>query len=148
MSDVNWETIDRLVKATSEAREVIREAHAATKDLNQAIREARRLLTGELTSPQVTQQINEAVTAQLDKLSIETQDAMRASVTHVQGEFDKLLAIFLGKDREARQDGKQPLDDLICQYVSVVGPNQPLNKLLKSDDPIRQLLERPTRQAP
>lgn len=44
----DWATLNELIEATASAREVIREMHAATKDLKHAIAEARRVTREEL----------------------------------------------------------------------------------------------------
>ena len=48
--------LDRLEAAISECREMIREAHAATKDLRTAVREAKKELR-ELTKDEVAGQV-------------------------------------------------------------------------------------------
>jgi hypothetical protein len=117
-------TIERLVAATEDAREVIREAHGAARDLRQLITETRQLIaTG--TEEAMGQKLNAAVKDAVDALGRETEKAMRAAVERVNRKFDDLAALFTGTDRQARRQGKPPLEDLVRVKAVLQQQEQP-----------------------
>lgn len=105
-------TIERLVAATEDAREVIREAHGASRDLRQLVTETRQLIASG-TEEAMQEKLNAAVKESVDALGKSTGKAMREAVERVNQEFDDLAAILTGTDRQARRRGKLPLEDLI-----------------------------------
>ena len=74
--------LDRLEAAMSECREMIREAHAATKDLRAAVREARQEARA-LTADEVAAQIRAEVSRQLEELGERTGEAVTAATRKV-----------------------------------------------------------------
>jgi rRNA-processing protein FCF1 len=104
----NWDTINELIAATAEAREVIREMHGAQKDLRREIAEARAFIASDIEAA-----IRAEVAKQMAELGEATSKAMRESVAKVGREFDRLEAIFTGRDKTARKAGHPPLEDLI-----------------------------------
>jgi hypothetical protein len=88
---------DRLEAAISECREMIREAHAATKDLRAAVREARQEARG-LAKDEVAAQIQVEVTRQLADLGERTSEAVTAATQKVIAEFDRFGEALLGKE--------------------------------------------------
>ncbi len=92
MSDV-----DRLEAAVSECREMIREAHAATKDLRAAVREAKQEARA-LASDEVAAQIQAEVSRQLEELGERTREAVTAATQKVISEFDRFGESLLGKE--------------------------------------------------
>ncbi len=105
---VNWETVNALIEATAEAREVIREAHEVTKDLRREIAEAKAVIARD-----TAKEIEAAVADQLAALGEQTRKAMDASVAKVGKEIDRLMMISLGTDRQSRREGKPPVEELI-----------------------------------
>src|SRR6185437_3528348 len=89
--------VDRLEAAISECREMIREAHAATKDLRTAVREAKKELR-ELAKDEVAGQVHNEVTRQLDELRERTSEAVSAATQKVIAEFDRFGESLLGKE--------------------------------------------------
>jgi phage protein D len=89
--------LDRLETAVSECREMIREAHAATKDLRGAVREARQELRA-LTRDEVAAQIRLELSRQLEELGERTAEAVTASTQKVIAEFDRFGESLLGKE--------------------------------------------------
>jgi len=89
--------LDRLEAAVSECREVIREAHAATKDLRAAVREAKRELQ-DLAKNEVSAQIHREVSRQLEELGERTQEAVSTATQKVIAEFDRFGESLLGKE--------------------------------------------------
>jgi chromosome segregation ATPase len=89
--------LDRLEAAVRECREMIREAHAATKDLRAAVREARQELRG-LAKDEVAAQIQTEVSRQLEELGERTGDAVIAATQKVIAEFDRFGESLLGKE--------------------------------------------------
>ena len=67
--------LDRLEAAMGECREMIREAHAATKDLRAAVREARQELRA-LARDEVAAQVQLEVSRQLEELGERTGQAV------------------------------------------------------------------------
>jgi phage protein D len=92
MSDV-----DRLEAAVSECREMIREAHAATKDLRAAVREAKQEVRA-LASDEVAAQIRAEVSRQLAELGERTSEAVTTATQKVISEFDRFGESLLGKE--------------------------------------------------
>jgi chromosome segregation ATPase len=89
--------LDRLEAATSECREMIREAHAATKDLRAAVREAKRELQ-DLARDEVAAQVQREVSRQLEELEERTREAVSAATQKVIAEFDRFGESLLGKE--------------------------------------------------
>ena len=89
--------LDRLETAVSECRDMIREAHAATKDLRAAVREAKRELA-DLAKDEVAAHIQGEVSRQLEELGERTREAVNASTQKVIAEFDRFGESLLGKE--------------------------------------------------
>ena len=89
--------LDRLEAAAGECREMIREAHAATKDLRAAVREAKRELQ-DLAKDEVAAQIQQEVSRQLEQLGERTSEAVSAATQKVIAEFDRFGESLLGKE--------------------------------------------------
>ncbi|HTT52359.1 MAG TPA: hypothetical protein VMH35_13240 [Streptosporangiaceae bacterium] len=89
--------VDRLEAAVGECREMIREAHAATKDLRAAVRDAKRELH-DLARDEVTARIEAEVTRQLTELGERTSAAVTAATQKVITEFDRFGESLLGKE--------------------------------------------------
>ena len=89
--------LDRLEAAMSECREMIREAHAATKDLRAAVREARQEART-LAADEVAAQIRAEVSRQLEELGERTGEAVTAATQKVIAEFDRFGESLLGKE--------------------------------------------------
>jgi hypothetical protein len=89
--------VTRLEAAVAECREVLREAHAATKDLRAAVREAKQEMRA-LAKGEVAAQIQSEVTRQLDELGEKTREAVVAATQKVIAEFDRFGESLLGKE--------------------------------------------------
>lgn len=89
--------LDRLEAAVGECREMIREAHAATKDLRAAVRDAKRELH-DLAKNEVAAQIEVEVSRQLTDLDEQTRAAITAATQKVIAEFDRFGESLLGKE--------------------------------------------------
>ena len=89
--------VDRLEAAVSECREMIREAHAATKDLRAAVREARQE-SRTLARDEVAAQIQLEVSRQLAELAERTGEAVTVATQKVIAEFDRFGESLLGKE--------------------------------------------------
>jgi hypothetical protein len=89
--------LERLEAATGECREMIREAHAATKDLRAAVREAKRELQ-DLAKDEVGARIQDEVSRQLEELGERTREAVSAATQKVIAEFDRFGETLLGKE--------------------------------------------------
>jgi hypothetical protein len=88
---------ERLEAAVGECREMIREAHAATKDLRAAVREAKRELQ-DLAKDEVGAQIQGEVSRQLEELGARTREAVTTATQKVIAEFDRFGETLLGKE--------------------------------------------------
>ena len=88
---------DRLEAAVAECREMIREAHAATKDLRTAVREAKQEIRT-LAQDEVAAHIQHEVSRQLEELGQRTQEAVTAATQKVIAEFDRFGEALLGKE--------------------------------------------------
>lgn len=89
--------VDRLEAAVGECREMIREAHAATKDLRTAVREAKKEMSA-LARDEVAAQVQAEVSRQLEELGIRTSEAISAATQKVIAEFDRFGESLLGKE--------------------------------------------------
>jgi hypothetical protein len=89
--------VERLEAAVGECREMIREAHAATKDLRAAVREAKRELQ-DLTQEEVSARIQGEVSRQLEELGERTREAVSTATQKVIAEFDRFGESLLGKE--------------------------------------------------
>jgi hypothetical protein len=89
--------LERLEAAVGECREMIREAHAATKDLRTAVREAKRELQ-DLARDEVGARIQGEVSRQLEDLGERTREAIGAATQKVTAEFDRFGEALLGKE--------------------------------------------------
>jgi hypothetical protein len=89
--------LDRLEAALGECREMIREAHAATKDLRAAVREAKQEARA-LATDEVTARIQAEVSRQLEELGERTREAITAATQKVISEFDRFGESLLGKE--------------------------------------------------
>ena len=89
--------LDRLETAVGECSEMIREAHAATKDLRAAVREARRELQ-DLAKDEVAASIQREVSHQLEELGERTREAISTATQKVIAEFDRFGESLLGKE--------------------------------------------------
>ena len=89
--------LERLEAAVGECREMIREAHAATKDLRAAVRDAKRELQ-DLTKDEVSARIQGEVSRQLEELDERTREAVSTATQKVIAEFDRFGESLLGKE--------------------------------------------------
>lgn len=89
--------LDRLEAAVAECREMIREAHAATKDLRTAVREAKQEIRA-LTQDEVAAHLRLEVSRQLEELGERTSEAITAATQKVIAEFDRFGESLLGKE--------------------------------------------------
>ena len=89
--------LDRLEASMTECREMVREAHAATKDLRAAVREARQELRA-LARDEVAAQIQLEVSQRLEELGERTSEAITAATQKVIAEFDRFGESLLGKE--------------------------------------------------
>jgi hypothetical protein len=76
---------------------MIREAHAATKDLRTAVREAKKEVH-DLAQDEVAAHVKTEVSRQLEELGERTREAITASTQKVIAEFDRFGESLLGKD--------------------------------------------------
>jgi hypothetical protein len=116
---------DRLEAAVSECREMIREAHAATKDLRVAVREAKQELRA-LTQDEVAAHIQLEVSRQLEELGERTSEAITAATQKVIAEFDRFGESLLGKETywqkaSGRRAAARPDTDVIPPSI---GPSE------------------------
>jgi Sec-independent protein translocase protein TatA len=88
---------NRLEAAIAECREMVREAHAATKELRTAVREAKRELRT-MAEDEVASQLHEEVSRQLDELGERTREAIIAATQKVLADFDRFGESLLGKE--------------------------------------------------
>ena len=89
--------LDRLEAAVGECREMVREAHAATKDLRAAVREAKSELRA-LSKDEVAARVQLEVSRQLEELGERTSEAISAATQKVIAEFDRFGESLLGKE--------------------------------------------------
>ena len=120
--------LDRLETAVGECREMIREAHAATKDLRAAVRDAKRELQ-DLAQDEVAAQVQREVARQLEELGEQTSAAIKAATQKVIAEFDRFGEALLGKETywqtaSGRRSATRPDTDVVTLDVQL-GENKP-----------------------
>ena len=113
--------LDRLEAAVGECREMVREAHAATKDLRTAVREAKREVQA-LAKDEVAVHIQQEVSRQLEELDERTRDAITAATQKVIAEFDRFGESLLGKEAywqkaSGRRAATRPDTDVVALDV-------------------------------
>ncbi len=113
--------LDRLEAAAGECREMVREAHAATKDLRTAVREAKREVQA-LAKDEVAAHIQQEVSRQLEELDERTRDAITAATQKVIAEFDRFGESLLGKEAywqkaSGRRAATRPDTDVVALDV-------------------------------
>ena len=113
--------VDRLESAIAECREMTREAHAATKDLRAAVREAKQELRA-MAQDEVAGQIRGEVTRQLAELGERTSEAITAATQKVLAEFDRFGEALLGKETywqkaSGRRAATRPDTDVVSVEV-------------------------------
>jgi hypothetical protein len=89
--------LDRLEAAVGDCREMLREAHAATKDLRAAVREAKKELRAS-AKDEVAALIQLEVSRQLAELGERTSAAVSSATQKVIAEFDRFGESLLGKE--------------------------------------------------
>jgi PE family len=114
---------DRLQAAIAECREMIREAHAATKDLRTAVREAKQEVRA-LSTDEVAAQVQSEVSRQLEELGERTGEAITAATQKVIAEFDQFGERLLGKETywqkaSGRRAAPRPETDLVPPGILV-----------------------------
>jgi hypothetical protein len=102
----------------AECRELIREAHGATKDLRTALREAKDEVET-LARDEVASRVETEVTRQLQELDRRTGDAITAATDKVIAEFDTFGEALLGKATywekvSGRRAAKRPDRDVVA----------------------------------
>lgn len=113
--------VNRLEAAVGECREMIREAHAATKDLRAAVREAKREMQ-DLAKDEVAAQVQGEVSRQLEELDEQTSAAIKAATQKVIAEFDRFGEALLGKETywqtaSGRRSATRPDTDVVTLDV-------------------------------
>ncbi len=120
--------LDRLEAAVGECREMIRDAHAATKDLRAAVREAKREVQ-DMAKDEVAAHIQREVSRQLEELGERTREAVSAATQKVIAEFDRFGESLLGKETywqtaSGRRAVTRPDTDVVPPGIQV-DDNQP-----------------------
>jgi hypothetical protein len=112
---------DRLEAAVAECREMVREAHAATKDLRTAVREAKSEIRA-LTNDEVAAHIQAEVSQQLEVMSEQIGEAITAATQKVIADFDRFGESLLGKEAyweraSGRRSATRPDTDVVALDV-------------------------------
>lgn len=120
--------LDRLQAAVGECREMVREAHAATKDLRAAVREAKKELHA-LAEDEVATRIQLEVSRQLEELGERTSAAVSAATQKVIAEFDRFGESLLGKETywqtaSGRRSARRPDTDVVALDVEREGDSR------------------------
>jgi hypothetical protein len=113
--------LDRLEAAVGECREMVREAHAATKDLRAAVREAKKEVQA-LAKDEVAAHVQQEVSGQLEELDERTREAITAATQKVIAEFDRFGESLLGKEAywqkaSGRRAAARPDTDVVALDV-------------------------------
>ena len=121
--------LDKLEAAVSECRETIREAHAATKDLKAAVREAKQELRA-LARDEVAAALRLEASQQLEELGERTGEAIAAATQKVITEFDRFGESLLGKETywqtaSGRRSATRPDTDVVPPDILPSEPSLP-----------------------
>jgi methyl-accepting chemotaxis protein len=113
--------LDRLEAAVGECREMVREAHSATKDLRAAVREAKKEVQA-LAKDEVAAHVQQEVSRQLEELDERTRQAITAATQKVIAEFDRFGESLLGKEAywqkaSGRRAAARPDTDVVALDV-------------------------------
>lgn len=116
-------------QAAQDLREATRAAHEAIQDLRAATKDARQALGAidqaiDQATARVDETVERRIVAQLDDLAKATKQAMDRSVAKVGREFDRLEAIFTGRDPESVREGKPPLEELLRKARDAKDPGR------------------------
>ncbi|WP_300607700.1 hypothetical protein [Trebonia sp.] len=119
--------LERLEAALGECREMIREAHAATKDLRAAVREAKQEVR-DLATDEVAAHLQGEVSRQLAELGERTREAVTAATQKVISEFDRFGESLLGKEAywqkaSGRRAAARPDTDVVPPGILPAGDN-------------------------
>lgn len=98
MSPVNDDLIDRLGAAAMECRELIREAHAATKDLRQAIKDAEQAVSN-LAGPLIEAKCEAVLVEGIELYQEVLRKAIDKATEAVFHRFDTLADTLTGKGK-------------------------------------------------
>src|SRR5258707_13464277 len=117
--------LDRLEAAVGECREMVREAHAATKDLRAAVREAKSELRA-LAKDEVPAQVQLEVSRQLEELGERTREAVTTATQKVIAELDRFGESLLGKETywqkaSGRGAGARPAPHVVTPDATQAG---------------------------
>jgi hypothetical protein len=105
------DTLFQSIEALAELRELVREAHGVTKDLRQAIREAKQVQS---TLPEAAAaRIETAVEKGLSEYSAVLADSIEKATQAVFRRFDTIAAVCLGEDAKSVREGKLTLKELL-----------------------------------
>lgn len=112
----NRKPLDR-GEAESELEILIREAHAAMRDLRSMMKEAREaeVRVRDLVAAEVSKDVAEEVREQLEKLGETINVAMRKAVAKVDGEFQRLSNLYI-YGQEVPHSDRASLGDLLLQH--------------------------------
>jgi hypothetical protein len=110
-------TVDELIAATAEAREVIREMHAATKDLDHAVRKARYVIKEEMDriTSDISSEIRQRTDTEIGILSKEIRASVDAAVARIHDDFGKI------SKKQIELVKKQAAIDLRIKEIEVNG---------------------------
>ncbi|MFJ6841401.1 hypothetical protein ACIQRE_01890 [Streptomyces griseoluteus] len=103
-------TAGDLEKTREQLRAEIREARETLKDLHAATKNARQLAPALVTSV-----LQAEVERQLGLLGEHTERAMDESVKRVVAKFDELYAVMTGQDHATRRSGQMSIPDLLAE---------------------------------
>lgn len=100
--------------AKEELRELIREAHAAAKDLRTASKEAQQMSANIRRNAEahIHRTIKTALDDGLAQYKLALSEAVRTSTKRINRRFDSLLDVMLGEDKNSRMQGLPSLVDL------------------------------------
>ena len=101
---------EELTALRDELKDLIREAHGATKDLAKIVRDARNEIN-KLMHTSISNEMNLLVEARVSMLTEATQQAMRDSVKKVQASFDNLADIYMNGTKGKEGDSLSELGE-------------------------------------
>jgi hypothetical protein len=108
------------VSEIEELREVVREAHAAIKDLSRLLRESKeeRGFIDVYMGEQFTDRVDEIITEGLTRYQGQLEAAIEEGERAVLDRFEAMGNVLLGEDWRTRVEGKKSLPDLLAEAAA------------------------------
>lgn len=102
------------IDSAADVREVIREAREVVKELVAATRDARSLLKEikDTANTSVDEHLRPILNENIKQLTLATEAAIAEADLRVDNRFQQVADILLGEDKKSKREGRQSIPDL------------------------------------